>query len=126
MSTKKELNGKYGLLRIEEDILYCRFREGLVIDRTIAKAMVEERLAFTNYQPMPTVITFNASKTTKAAREYVTAEGLIGLTAGAFVVESEIQRFFVNFYLSVYRPKIPARLFTSIEDATLWIQEFKT
>ena len=41
----------------------------------------------------------------------------------AIIIESSVSTYFANFYLKFSRPKIPTRLFTSIEDAETWLLE---
>jgi hypothetical protein len=44
--------------------------------------------------------------------------------ADAFVISALPQKIMGNFYLNVFKPKVPTKLFTSEEKAILWLRQF--
>jgi len=52
---------------------------------------------------------------TKEARDYMNSSegGLNGLLGGAFLSKSVVASLFINLYLKVNNPAIPARFFTT-------------
>lgn len=45
--------------------------------------------------------------------------------AGALVVESALSRALGSFFIGLTRPKVPTRLFNSLESATEWIKTMR-
>ena len=79
------------------------------------------------YKPVVALI-YNQGvlKMEKNAREYfVSGEGIKGIIAAAFVVDSPFTSFMANFFVSVNKPKMPVRIFTNTEGALKWLQKFR-
>ena len=52
-------------------------------------------------------------------------EGTVLISAGAFLVNSQLQKILGNFFILVDKPEIPTRLFTDEAEALIWLQQFK-
>ncbi len=62
----------------------------------------------------------------KEAREYLAKpESTVLVSAGAFLVNSQLQKVLGNFFILMDKPDIPTRLFTDEAEALAWLQQFK-
>ena len=62
----------------------------------------------------------------KEAREYLASEeGVKGLIAAAYVMDNSFGSFIANFFVSVYKTKIPIKVFTKKEAALKWLEKFR-
>ena len=110
------------------DTIFGIYSPKLEIDIRIAKKLVDDRLDFTQGKPVYTLIDFtNVKSVTKEARDYMNSPegGLRGLLGGAFLSNSVVATLFVNLYLKVNNPTIPAKLFTRKEEAIKWLTKIK-
>lgn len=113
---------------IDDDILFCSYKKQIEIDLNIAKRIIKDRVAFTEGKSYPILIDFtNMHSVTKEAREYMNAPegGLKGLLGGAFLSNSLVTTLFVNLYLKINQPTIPAKFFTKKEEAITWLKSLK-
>ena len=114
-------------IEIKNGIIIGIYKSNLSINLEDAKEMVEERLAFQKGIDYPIVIHLNGIKTSsKEARIYMAAEGIKGITIGAFIARNTVERIILNFFLSIEKPPIPAKAFTNQEDAVKWINDIRT
>lgn len=58
----------------------------------------------------------------REARAYYS--GLQSITARALLVGSPVTRVIANFFISINRPVIPTKLFTSETEAVVWLRNF--
>jgi hypothetical protein len=110
---------------VEDGILFSQYEKNLVIDVSIAKKIVDERLAFSKGESFPILIDFtNLKSVTKEARDYMNQPdgGLKGLTCGAFVGNNAVAVLFVNLYLKINKPIIPSKFFTRKDEALEWLR----
>lgn len=124
----KQIETKDVYFSIEDGILFCSYKRLLTIDLDIAKMIVKDRLDFTEGKSYPIVIDFsNLKSANKEARDYMNDPegGLKGLLAGAFVSNNVVATLFINLYLKINKPTVPARFFTSKEEALNWIRKIK-
>lgn len=114
-------------VKLENGILFCKYEEKLLLTIELAKKMLDARLAYQNGINYPVVILLNGLKAAdKETRKYAAVEGIKGITMGAFVVKSTIEKIIYNFFLSIEKPVIPTRAFTHEEDAVNWINETRS
>ncbi len=112
----------------DDDILFASYLPKLHIDINIARELVENRLDFSANTPHFVVIDFsNVGTTTKDARDFMNAPegGLNCVLAAAFISKSVVSTFFVNLFLSIYKPDIPARFFNKKEGAVAWCRDLR-
>jgi hypothetical protein len=63
----------------------------------------------------------------KEARDYLSSDSANeGLIAGAIIMDSVFTSILGNFFLSVNKPNIPARMFTDKDQAIKWLRKFIT
>jgi hypothetical protein len=112
---------------IEDGIIQCLFSSGLVITEEIATSIVRERIRISEGGTYPGLIDTTPMRyITQEARAYLAkGDGIRCLSAGAFLINSKVQAIFVNFFLMINKPAIPAKLFTDRKKAIFWLQQFK-
>jgi hypothetical protein len=120
------LDNTFVSLEIKEGVLICTYREGLKVNLQIAQSIVEYRLAFTKNKSMPIMILNQgvASIDKKARDFFSSAEGIRGLKAAALVLKTPFGSFLANFLISVTKPAMPAKIFSTEEAAMLWLKKF--
>jgi hypothetical protein len=69
----------------------------------------------------------NLKSATKEARDYMNDPegGLKGLVGGAFLSNSIVATVFINLYLKINKPVIPAKFFTKKAEALNWLNELR-
>lgn len=110
------------------DIVFFKYSPKLEIDISVAKEIVTSRLDYTQGKSVYTLIDFsNVKSCTKEARDYMNSPegGLKGILGGAFLSNSVVATLFINLYLKVSSPSVPAKFFTSEEDAVWWLKKIK-
>jgi hypothetical protein len=113
----------------DDDILFFKYATKLEIDLSIAKEIIASRLDYTNNRPMFTLIDFsNVKSTTKEARDYMNDPegGLKGILGGAFLSNNAVATLFINLYLKINKPSVPAKFFTNREEALDWLMTIKS
>jgi hypothetical protein len=111
------------------DIIFATYIPKLEIDLTVAKELVSDRMTFVGARPHYVLIDFtNVRSVSKEARDYMNSSdgGLKGILGGAFLSTNVVATLFINLYLKVNRPVVPARFFTDRKDAVQWLQEVRT
>lgn len=124
----KKIETPHVFFHIEDEILFCSYKKDLVIDLETARAIVRDRLSFTEGKTYPILIDFsNLKSVTKDARDYMNKPdgGLKGLSGGAFLTTNVVTNMFINLYLKINKPTIPARFFTNREEAISWLKGLK-
>jgi len=123
----KILDTSYVYYELEDDLLIGTYKKGLKINLEMAKEIVRARLELTNYQPVVALaLNQGVVSMDKKARDYLSSdEGIRGVIAGAIVLDTPFGSFLGNFYLSVTKPKIPLRIFSKVETALKWLQQFR-
>ena len=124
----KVLDSRYVYLELHDDLLIGTYKKGLKINLEIAKEIVRAWQDFTEHKPVLQLV-YNAGVVSmdKKARDYLSSDEAVGkIIAGAIVLDSPFGSFLGNFYLSVSKPKIPARIFSKTENALKWLDKFRT
>ncbi|HET6225713.1 MAG TPA: hypothetical protein VFF27_05495 [Bacteroidia bacterium] len=112
----------------DEDIVFFKYAPQLEINIDTAKEIVKSRLEYTKGEQVYTLIDFtNVKLVTKEGREYMNDSegGLKGILGGAFLSNSLVTTLFINLYLSINKPSVPAKFFTKKEDALTWLKGLK-
>ena len=117
---------EYYRIEIKNNIMFAFYKQEITITLPFAKKMVEDRLTFQhqeNYTSIPIVHYFKAKYVDKAARKYFSEEGIVGLSAAAFIVKTLATKTLVNIFLLIEKPKLPIRAFEDEAAATAWIKD---
>lgn len=112
----------------DNDIVFFKYAPKLEMTLDVAREIVSSRLEYCQGKEVYTLIDFtNVKSVTKEARDYMNdpAGGLNGILGGAFLSNNVVTTLFVNLYLKVSHPVIPARFFTSRKDALDWLKKIK-
>ena len=113
-------------LEIKEGIIYANYKQGVVITLQMAKDMVTQRMDFAKNISYPAVVFIDGVKSvSKEARDYLANEGTVGLIAGALVIKSTYNAFIGNFFLRLTKPPFPSKMFTDINAALEWLEQYK-
>jgi hypothetical protein len=120
------LDNTFVTLEIKEEILLCTYKKGLKVTIEIAESIVEQRLAFTKNKSMPIMIlNHGVISIDKKARDFFSSpKGTRGLKAAALVLSTPFGSFLANFLISVTKPAMPAKIFSTEEAAMQWLKKF--
>lgn len=113
-------------LEIVNGVLIVAYKVGVPITLEIAKNSVKERIEFTAGRSYPVLIRdYGISVIEKEARSYfASTESTNGISAAAFVLKSIFSVFLGNFFIKIYPPNIPVKIFGGEEDAIKWLRQF--
>ena len=123
----KPIETKYARYYIEDGIMYIIFLPGIIISESVAKVMSEDRIRLCEGIFMPVFVdsTGLASIDTLARRHFASAESLKYLSAAGILAESLISKLAGNLYITVDKPQIPVKLFTTKATAVKWLKRFR-
>jgi hypothetical protein len=113
----------------DQDILFWDYSKNLEIDISVAKKLVEDRLNYTHGRSVYGLIdATNIKSTTKQAREFMSDPhgGLKGILGGAFISSNMFTTVIINLFLRITKPIVPAKFFTSKEEAITWLKKVKS
>jgi hypothetical protein len=113
----------------DEDIIFFKYAPLLEMDIHVAKEIVSNRLEYTKCNPAYALIDFtNIKSVTKEARDYMNSPegGLKGILGGAFLSSNVVATLFINLYLKINNPIVPAKFFTDGDEALAWLRNVKT
>jgi hypothetical protein len=128
----RKVNYRYITVYTEKetpDMIFGVYAPKLEIDLPIAKELIENRLSFTGGKPAYALIDFtNVKSVTKEARDYMNRPdgGLRGILAGAFLSNNVVATMFINLYLKVNKPPVPAKFFTVRYEALRWLRNIRS
>ena len=116
---------EYADMSFENGIFILTYKPLNLLDLTIAKKMVKDRLAFKEGQSYPSLFDIREVKSTsKEARDYMANEGSDLVKASALLINSSVTKMIGNFFISVSKPKSPTKLFTDKNKSIAWLQQF--
>lgn len=125
IGSNRFLENKYMRIWEDDGILVCKFADGLEMDLDIAKACVGLRLEYSRGESFALLVNMKGMKSaTKEAREYMSNEGSRQVLAGALLISSPVSRVLGNVFLSLNRPQVATRLFTTERSAVEWLKKF--
>jgi hypothetical protein len=108
-----------GVFRVK---LFCE-----KLDLSVVKTGVGERLSMCAGASYPLLSdTRKVKHFDKEARAFLAhPDNMVGISAGAFIVNSQLQKILANFFIQFNKPPTPTRLFTNEAEALSWLQQFK-
>ena len=124
---EKYFKNEYLEMWMEDGIVHAEYATNLIITYEIAKINVSARLEMSDNQTYPLFADVSKAKSmTKEARAYLsTPEAIRGISAGAFLIKTQIEALLVNAWLSLYKPSVPTKLFTEKDKAINWLEQFR-
>ena len=104
----------------EEDILYGNILPGAVLDVEQVQENADKRMELLDInRPIPSILDITKiDKITKEGRA-LSSTLTNGLSCIALIVGSGLSKIIGNYALMLNRPKIPLKLFTSVEEAKI-------
>jgi hypothetical protein len=123
----KVLDTPYVYYELQGDLLIATYKKDLKVNLDMAKEIIRERHEFTEHQPVALLV-YNQGvvRMDKKARELLSSgDGVKGIVAAAIVVGSPFTSFMANFFVSVNKPKMPARVFSDPEGALKWLEKYR-
>lgn len=115
------------ILELTDGLFYFQFKKNTIIDYKLARYLVETRKRITRNEPF--LMLFNGdniTNVTKDARDFFASkEATDGIIAGAFIVNSPLTVVLSNFFITISKPKKPAKLFTDKAEAIKWLRAFQ-
>lgn len=112
---------------IEDDIIFGKYKPGLVINLEVAKEAVSDRKKMSNgiCKPFLIDITELLSVDTGARKYLASAEACEFLSAGAIYTHNKLLAFLGNAWILLDKPIIPVKVFTNKEVGLKWLEPFK-
>jgi hypothetical protein len=112
---------------IKNGILFITYKKGAELDINTTRELYELKKRFLGNDSYPTiVIDGGLKKIDKASRDFLAKEGIENILAGAFVLPNAYSAALIRFFLLVDKPKVPYMVFTDIEKALVWLEQYKT
>ena len=113
-------------LKLENDILCCIYK-GPVLDSDTADFVIKTRLEFTGDTSYPGLVELiGVTEITREARErFAKPDSMQNVKHVAIVIESVIQKIFINFFNIIHRPSLPTKIFNDRESAIKWLLNFE-
>ena len=121
------INTDYSEMWLEDGIIHQVYKPNLIITIQVAKAMVQDRLRISEGITRPMFVDIrNLVAIDSESREYFSSdEAVYLLSAGAILLGSSLKYYIAglagNVFLTMDRPKIPAKLFNNKERAIKWL-----
>ena len=121
------LENEYAEIWFEDGIVHIVYKAGCILNINNIKPIVQDRIKVSNGMISPILIDLrNLVSSDNATRAYLaTPEAEKYLSAGAMLINNEIQKLLMNLYLKIDVPKLPAKVFTNEEKAMVWLSQFK-
>ena len=107
----------------EDSVLCAAYANNIHVNLDIAKHIVEHRINYSKFTSHLCFVDMRGIRSvTKEARQYLSVEGSAYVIAGALLIDSVLNRTIGNIFLTVNKPAVPVRLFTSKEEAFKWLK----
>ena len=121
------LENDYTKMWIKDGILYCVYKPGLEVNLKIAEICVKERIKLSNGNTYPMFGDIShIKKTDREAREYLSkGDGIRFLSAGAFLIKTQVEKYTGNFWMRINKPPLPVKLFTVESEAIEWLKNYR-
>ncbi|MDO9184776.1 MAG: hypothetical protein Q7W13_02110 [Bacteroidia bacterium] len=112
---------------IEDDVIFGKYKPGLVINIEVAKEAVNDRKKMSNgiCKPFLIDITELLSVDTNARKYLASAEACEFLSAGAIYTHNKLLAFLGNAWILLDKPIIPVKVFTNKEAGLKWLETFR-
>lgn len=119
---------EYCSFKLEDQLLVCKFKKGVILNLTAAKAVIELRTDICKGKSYPALILDDGiGSVTKEARDYFASpNGTIGVLAAAMVYSNSFNRMVARFFLlvSVNKLLVPTDIFSNTETAITWLNQY--
>ena len=112
----------------QNDIIHITFRKPCLITTSEVKAIFIERMKLSKTsQNQLILVTHGANiQTTRESRVFSQSKEFVDATeALAIVIKSELSKVTANFFLYLLKQYYPTKVFTTAEEAIIWLKTFK-
>lgn len=107
----------------DDGILRIKINEGAHMSLAQAKLQLETIRRLCGDKKVPILVDARANyTTTREAHEFSAQQEGIRI-ATAVISSNQFTKMSLNFYLSIFKPTTPYKLFTNEEDAMVWLHE---
>lgn len=112
---------------IEDGILFNKvIKKGILLDIPMCKEIVELRHKISDGKPQYFLYDMeNLNDFTTESKNYFAIYGQNYIQSAAVLVYSSFQKFSINLWIKIKKPKVPMRVFTSKEQALHWLKTQK-
>jgi hypothetical protein len=124
--TMKEVSNNFTKYWMEDGIMHTIFLHDIHLDLDLCIALINFRHTFSEGEKQYWLYDLDKLQTmTKEAKDYAAKYGDNYLHAAAIIVHSHIQKFIINTFIIVKKPKVNTRVFTDKTKAKNWLLELK-
>jgi hypothetical protein len=109
-----------------DGILYSEFKKEVILDIAICKKMINVRHEISAGEHQYWLYDFkNIKSMPSEGKEYANLYGQDYLHATAALVHNHLQKYIVNIFIAIKKPKVPFRAFTDKQEAKEWLLKHK-
>lgn len=121
----ESVEADYVKVWLEDGVVSLLHKDVDVLTLSMAKQAVAARKLLMNGREYPIMIDLTKAKViSRDARAYfATKESAEGIVKGAFIVNSSWTRLLFNFFVLVYKPEPPSRMFYTEVEALAWLKQ---
>lgn len=110
-------------LWLEDDVIHLVYKRDCIISLDAAKEIVRMRLEYQKGLSYKGIAFISLIKTvTPEARQYLAKEGSNGVTKVALIVSSSFTTILGNLFVSINKPLVPTKLFSTKEEGMKWLK----
>jgi hypothetical protein len=123
----REIEDDIQKMRLESDgILYSEFKKEVVLDVVMCKQSINLRHEISAGEHQYWLYDFkNIKSMPSEGKEYANLYGQDFLHASAALVHNHLQKYIVNIFIAIKKPKVPFRAFTDRQEAIDWLLKHK-
>lgn len=127
MSYPKEIENDFHKMWFDENgILLSEFTKEVILDVETCKKAIEIRHKISAGNKQYWLYDFkNVKSMPSEGKEYADKYGQDFLHAAAALVHNHIQKYIVNIFIAIKKPKVPFRAFTDKTQAINWLLKHK-
>tara|TARA_R110001583_G_scaffold192614_1_gene359338 strand:- start:51774 stop:52163 length:390 start_codon:yes stop_codon:yes gene_type:complete len=115
----------YARFWFAEHILFIEYKPKTTISLKVAKRVVADRILLQNGKPYPVLCDIRGIiDSEKAGRDYLAQSGSLLITAAALIIHEQVSLTISNFYLHISKPTVPTKLFTTRQEALIYLKSF--
>ncbi len=109
-----------------DGILYSEFKKEVILNVAISQSVINSRHKISAGEKQYWLYNFkNIKSMPSEGKEYADRYGQDFLYAAAALVHNHLQKYIVNIFISIKKPKVPFRAFTNKQEAKDWLLKHK-
>ena len=113
---------EYIKMELKNNICYIEYKPNTVVDIDIARELYQKRIEMSKHNEQYAMVSDirNLKSVSKEARDFLEDKNEY-ISVAAFVVGNSISKIILNFFLTINKPKVESKIFTSISEAEEWV-----